>query len=146
MMSFLPRFAAAALAVALLAGCSSGSDPDIEPADPAISAAPDAAPPEPLPAGPLTATQIAKALRERTFGFSAPGRSGTVTYYGDGTFSYEESGKGSGTGLWQSSDGKLCEAYDPAPPFLPRGTPSKCADFASDGSVFRAGSMTLTPS
>lgn len=133
------RVAAFAIGTSLLlAGCSS-SEPELEPTLTTSQPAPES-----LPTGPLTAGQIAKALSERTFAFSAPGRSGTITYYSDGTFSYEEANKGPGTGIWQASDGRLCEAYNPTS-FLPRGTPSTCQPLASDGVTFTAGNMQLRP-
>lgn len=134
-----------ALAVlAMLAACSSSSDQaNLETAE-GVTPPPQPQASEPLPTGPLSAAQISKALSERSFTFSGEGRSGTITFYADGTFSYEEAGKGPGTGIWQSSDGKLCEAYNPTS-FLPRGTPSTCNPFSSDGSVFTAGTIQLKP-
>jgi hypothetical protein len=135
---------AAVLAISA-SGCSSSPDPDIEPADIAAEPMQPVAPPAAaLPTGNLSAGQIAAALSEKTFTYAAPGRSGTVTYYGDGTFSYQETGKGAGTGIWQASDGRLCEAYNPTS-FLPRGTPSTCLPLASDGASFTAGQMVLRP-
>lgn len=136
-------FALAGIAV-VLAACSSGGSgsPDlapVSPVDPIVSQ-----PIAPLPPGPLTAGQIAKALGERSFAYAGAGRNGTIKYYSDGTFSYEEAGKGSGTGLWQSSDSKLCEARNPAS-FLPKGTPSTCSPFSSNGRTYTAGMMQLTP-
>lgn len=127
---------AAALAIA---GCSSSSTPNIPPAAP-VTAEPLA----PLPTGPLTAPQISQALSERTFNFSSPGRKGTISFYKDGTFEYQEAGKGNGTGVWQASAGKLCEARNPTT-FLPKGTPSVCVPFTSDGTKFTSGNMQLIP-
>jgi hypothetical protein len=124
-----------------LAACSSNTSPDLAPVAPA---APIAAQPEPLPTGPLTAASISKALSERRFTYAAPGRKGTVTYYKDGTFEYDEAGKGTGTGIWQPADGKLCEARNPTS-FLPKGTPSACAPITSDGTRLTAGAMQLIP-
>ncbi len=124
-----------------LAACSSGNAPDLAPVAPA---APIAAQPEPLPTGPLTSASIGKALSERRFTYAAPGRKGTVTYYKDGTFEYDEAGKGSGTGIWQPADGKLCEARNPTS-FLPKGTPSTCVPITSDGMRLTAGAMQLIP-
>ena len=124
----------------LLAACSSGDTA----ADLAATEPVTMQPIEPQPSGPLTAAQISTALSERNFSYAAQGRKGTITYYGDGTFSYEEAGKGPGTGLWQASDGKLCEARNPTS-FLPKGTPSVCSPFTSDGTIYTAGTMQLTP-
>ncbi len=140
MISFMRAWAAVAVLAVVVAGCSSSSNPDIEPAIEA-PAAPIA---EPLATGPFTAAQIAKALGEKTFAYSGTG-SGTVTFYADGTMSYEEAGKGSGTGIWQASDGSLCQARNPTS-FLPKGTPSSCQPFSSDGMRYTAGSMQLQPS
>jgi hypothetical protein len=127
-----------------LSACSSGkSTPDLAPAvptEPAITQQPMA----PLPTGPMTAGDITRALAERKFSFASAGRKGTVTYFKDGTFEYDEAGKGIGTGIWQASDGKLCEARNPTS-FLPKGTPSACSKITSDGSRFTVGSMQLIP-
>ena len=78
-------------------------------------------------------------------GRSSPGRKGTISFYNDGTFEYQETGKGSGTGVWQASEGKLCEARNPTS-FLPKGTPSVCTPISSDGTKFTTGRMQLIPS
>jgi hypothetical protein len=143
-----------ALAVAsfALAACSSGSKPDLEPSDQMASAQPTEPsdsieeqpiveqPIEPLPTGPMSASVITKTLSEKTFRYSGAGRNGTITFFGDGTTKYNEAGKGEGTGIWQASDGKLCEARDPTK-FLPKGTPSTCQKISSNGSVITAGRM-----
>lgn len=135
----LTMFTLAAAGLAL-AACSSGgtSSPDI--ATPAITTQPVA----PIPTGPLKAADITRALSERKFNFSSAGRKGVVTYFNDGTFEYNETGKGTGTGIWQAADGKLCEARNPTS-FLPKGTPSTCAPISSDGTRFTVGSMQLIP-
>lgn len=130
-----------------LAGCASkSSGPDLAPAAPAapIATAP-MAPAAPLPVGTaLTAAQISGALSERKFTYAAAGRKGTVTFYKDGTFEYDEAGKGTGTGIWQASNGKLCEARNPTS-FLPKGTPSVCNPITSDGTRLTAGALQLIP-
>ena len=113
--------------------------PDLPPTDPVVTA-----PIAPLPTGPMTAADITKALSERKFSYSSASRKGTVTYYNDGTFAYQETGKGEGTGLWQAADGKLCEARNPTS-FLPKGTPSVCSPITSDGSRMTVGSTQLIP-
>jgi hypothetical protein len=133
------------LASLVLAACSSGSKPDLEPSDQMASAEPTEPaqpiveqPLEPLPSGPMSASVITKTLSEKTFRYSGAGRNGTITFFGDGTTKYNEAGKGEGTGIWQASDGKLCEARDPTS-FLPKGTPSTCQKISSDGAVITAG-------
>ena len=135
-------FASLAAAGLALSGCSSAvkSTPDLAPVEPAITQQPVA----PLPTGPMTAGDITRALAERRFTFASAGRKGTITYYRDGTFEYDEAGKGAGTGVWQAADGKLCEARNPTN-FLPKGTPSTCSKITSDGTRFTAGSMQLIP-
>jgi hypothetical protein len=130
---------AAALA---LAACSSGnsSAPSLAPVEPAVTLQPVA----PLPTGPMNAADITRSLAERKFSFANAGRKGTIIYFKDGTFEYDETGKGIGTGVWQASDGKLCEARNPTS-FLPKGTPSTCSAITSDGSRFTVGSTQLIP-
>jgi hypothetical protein len=130
------------LASLALAACSSGAKPDLEPSDQMATVEPTEPivqePLEPLPSGPMSAAVITKTLSEKTFRYSGAGRNGTITFYGDGTTKYDEAGKGEGTGIWQASDGKLCEARDPTS-FLPKGTPSTCQKISSDGAVITAG-------
>ena len=147
-MRFSRTISAVALAAAAfgLAACASGSKstPDLAPAAP-ITTAPVAPAPQPLPVGTaLKAADISRALSERKFTYAAPGRKGTVTFYNDGTFEYDEAGKGTGTGIWQAADGKLCQARNPTS-FLPKGTPSACAPITSDGTKLTAGPLQLIP-
>jgi len=125
-----------------LVGCSSNSSPspDLAPVAPVAPAVQNA----PLPTGQMTAGDITRALAERKFTFATPNRKGTVTYYKDGTFEYDEAGKGTGSGIWQASNGKLCEARNPTS-FLPKGTPSTCTPITSDGTRLTAGAMQLIP-
>lgn len=133
----------AAAALGLAACASSNSTPDLAPATPTAPVA--TAPAAPLPVGTaLSAGDISKALSERKFTYAAPGRKGTVTFYNDGTFEYAEAGKGTGTGIWQASNGKLCEARNPTS-FLPKGTPSVCNPITSDGTKLTAGALQLIP-
>jgi hypothetical protein len=134
-------FTLAAAGLALAACSSSGTPkPDLAAVEPAITTQPVA----PLPTGALNAADITRALAERRFSFASAGRKGTITYFKDGTFEYDETGKGTGTGIWQASDGKLCEARNPTS-FLPKGTPSTCSKITSDGSRFSVGSTQLIP-
>jgi hypothetical protein len=131
----------AAAGLALAACSSSGTPkPDLAPVEPAITTQPVA----PLPTGSLKAADINGALAERRFSFASAGRKGTVTYFRDGTFEYDETGKGTGTGIWTATDGKLCEARNPTS-FLPKGTRSSCSPITSDGTRFTVGSTQLIP-
>jgi len=146
MISFRTACAATLVAASLsLAACSSKTSPspDLAPAAP-ITTAPVTTGPVPIPTGPLRAADISRALAERKFTYAAPGRKGTITFYKDGTFEYDEAGKGTGTGIWQAADGKLCEARNPTS-FLPKGTPSVCNPITSDGTRLTAGSLQLIP-
>jgi hypothetical protein len=131
----------------LLAACSSSSttsENDIGdaqtvpvPDEPQADALPE-------PTGPMTAANIMQTLSDKTFNYTAGAKAGTVSYYADGTFSYTEVGKGAGTGVWQASDGKLCQAYNPTS-FLPRGTRSECHPFTASGGSYTAGQTQLSP-
>lgn len=92
----------------------------------------------------MKAAEIMQALSNRTFKYTRGSRTGTVTFNSDGTFGYEEVGKGPGTGVWQASDGALCEAFDPTS-FLPQGTRSECQPFKTAGGNFFAGSARFEP-
>jgi hypothetical protein len=136
----------AAAALGLAACASSNSSPDLAPAATApVTSAPVAPAPGPLPVGnALSAGDITNALAERKFTYAAPNMKGTVTFYRDGTFEYDQAGKGTGTGLWQASNGKLCQARNPTS-WLPKGTPSTCMPITSDGMHLTAGPIQYTP-
>lgn len=87
-----------------------------------------------------------RVLSGNSFRYTRSGnRTGSTTFNSDGTFSYQENGKGEGTGIWQASDGSLCEAFNPTS-FLPRGTRTECTPFqqTAQGS-YTAGSTTFEP-
>ncbi|QIG50088.1 hypothetical protein G5V57_21610 [Nordella sp. HKS 07] len=109
--------------VALLLGACSSSSTRVD--DTGVSVPP----PPTVPTGPMKAGEIMKILSGNSFRFTRAGnRTGTTTFNSDGTFSYQENGKGEGTGIWQASDGSLCEAFNPTS-FLPRGTRTECSPF-----------------
>jgi len=147
----LSAVAGLALSLCALAGCSSSHNDRVAVDDnpPPVTNPP---PVEPNPtepvvvenAGPLKAADIMRALSEKSFTYAAGPRAGTISYYGDGTFNYNEKGKGEGSGVWQASDGKLCQALNPTS-FLPKGTRSECQPFGAKGGGYVAGSMRLTP-
>ena len=130
------RWGALLLAIALCA-CSTKSPEQAAVSQPIPEVAP-------APAAPLKAAEIMKSLSNRSFNYTRGQRTGTVTFNSDGTFGYEEVGKGPGTGVWQASDGALCEAFDPTS-FLPQGTRSECQPFRSAGGNFYAGSARFQP-
>jgi hypothetical protein len=120
-----PALAVMVLTALLVAGCSSSGTSRVDDAtNPAVTE-----PPPTVPAGPLKAGDIMRILSGNSFRYTRPiGRTGTTTFNSDGTFSYQETGKGEGTGIWQASDGSLCEAFNPTS-FLPRGTRTECSPF-----------------
>jgi hypothetical protein len=129
---------AALVLVALLCACSSSKGTqESAMVEPELQVTP-------APNTPLKAAEIMQALSNRTFKYARGPRSGTVTFNSDGTFGYEEVGKGPGTGVWQASDGALCEAFDPTS-FLPQGTRSECQPFKAAGGNFYAGQARFEP-
>jgi len=126
----------ALLLAAFLCACSSKNQ-DVAVVEPETQVAP-------APSGPLKAAEIMQALSNRSFKYTRGSRTGTVTFNSDGTFGYEEVGKGPGTGVWQASDGALCEAFDPNS-FMPQGTRSECQPFKAAGGNFFAGSARFEP-
>jgi hypothetical protein len=121
--------------VALLLGACSSSSTRVD--DTGVSEPP----PPTVPTGPMKAGEIMKILSGNSFRFTRAGnRTGTTTFNSDGTFSYQENGKGEGTGIWQASDGSLCEAFNPTS-FLPRGTRTECSPFKQSAQgTYSAGS------
>jgi hypothetical protein len=147
------RYGILGLAAFALAACSTSSKSVSDTFAPEAVAEPAPEPIEsqPLPkqtiadsSGPMSTRQIMAALSGRSFAYTRGKRSGTIEYLSDGTFSYEEAGKGQGTGVWQASDGKLCEAFDPTS-FLPKGTKSECQPFSAKDGAYIAGKSRLTP-
>jgi hypothetical protein len=139
------------VALLTLAACASSTPQPDTYAPEAVAEPPPAVESQPLPkgtiadsSGPMNAKAIMGALAGRSFLYTRGKRSGTIEYLSDGTFSYEEKGKGQGTGVWQASDGKLCEAFDPVS-FLPKGTKSECHPFTAKDGTYIAGPSRLTP-
>jgi hypothetical protein len=119
-----PGWVGMAFTAIFLVACSS-SDSRIDATEPAVTEQPPA-----VSTGPMKAGDIMRALSGNSFRYTRSGnRAGTTTFNSDGTFSYQESGKGEGTGIWQASDGSLCEAFNPTS-FLPRGTRTECHPFS----------------
>lgn len=140
--SRLRAFAGLALAALLLAACSSSSTRiDETTTGPGVGE-----PPPTVPTGPMKAGDIMRVLSGNSFRYTRSGnRSGTTTFNSDGTFSYQENGKGEGTGIWQASDGSLCEAFNPTS-FLPRGTRTECTPFKQTAQgAFSSGGTTFEP-
>jgi hypothetical protein len=136
-----PAWIGLVLAVGLLAGCSSSDKSIDETTGPGVTD-----PPPTVPTGPMKAGDIMRVLSGNSFRYTRPvNRTGTTTFNSDGTFSYQENGKGEGTGIWQASDGSLCEAFNPTS-FLPRGTRTECQSFKQTAEgAFSAGSATFEP-
>ncbi len=134
-------WAGIALAAFLLGACSSSSTRIDDSTGPDVTA-----PPPTVPTGPMKAGEIMRVLSGNSFRYTRTGsRTGTTTFNSDGTFSYQESGKGEGTGIWQASDGSLCEAFNPTS-FLPRGTRTECSPFAQTAQGgYKAGGTVFEP-
>ena len=97
-----------------------------------------------LPAGTLNGAQTMQALSEQSFAFVLSGMKGSVTFHGDGTLSYRSAVAGEGTGMWQASDGGLCQTLNPTH-FLPQGVRTTCYAFISTGKDYRWGTAHYTP-
>lgn len=131
-------WAGIALAALLLGACSSSSTRIDDSTGPDVTAPP--------PTVPMKAGEIMRVLSGNSFRYTRTGsRTGTTTFNSDGTFSYQESGKGEGTGIWQASDGSLCEAFNPTS-FLPRGTRTECSPFSQTAQGgYKAGGTVFEP-
>ncbi|MGE0283250.1 MAG: hypothetical protein AB7F09_03110 [Parvibaculaceae bacterium] len=120
-----------------LAACSTADSPKL---DDAVAPVPAAL----LPAGTLTGIQTVQALSDRSFNFLQDGIKGAITFHSDGTLSYRAAIAGKGTGVWQASDGGLCQTLNPTN-FLPRGTRTICYALVSTGQEYRWGRAHYTP-
>lgn len=93
--------------------------------------------------GPFTASQITAIVSGRSWRYEFHQIRGTVTYNADGTMTYEEEGKGKGTGKWWAGDFTLCESRYPTP-FLPEGRLDDCSGFRRAGQHYYLGGAKLT--
>jgi hypothetical protein len=132
-----------ALMLLLLAGCASEAPKNIDISDPPTAPAP--ASPHPAETGALKAADIMRALAGNTFRYTRGANTGIISFVSDGTFTYKESGKGEGSGIWQASAGQLCQAFNPSP-FLPKGSRSVCYPFSRKGEAYTAGATRYAPS
>ena len=97
-----------------------------------------------LPAGTLTGVQIMQALSDRKFVVVQEGVKGYAAFRGDGTLSYRAPVLGEGPGVWQASDGGLCQTLNPTR-VLPHGTRTVCYAFISTGQEYIWGRAHLSP-
>jgi hypothetical protein len=135
---------------AMLAACAGSGktslfDKEAPQADPALVAtAPTAPSPLADPGkGPFTASQITAIVSGRSWRYEFHQIRGTITYNADGTMTYDEEGKGRGTGKWWAGDFTLCETRYPTP-FLPEGRLADCSGFRRAGQNYYLGSAKLT--
>jgi hypothetical protein len=135
----VPLYAGLILALSLLTACGSSDKSLDNVTGPAVGE-----PQQAVPSGPIKAGDIMRILSGNTFHYTRPiNRTGTTTFNSDGTFSYQEDGKGEGSGIWQASDGSLCEAFNPTT-FLPRGTRTECHPFTQTAEgAYTAGQATF---
>jgi hypothetical protein len=113
-------------------------------ADPALAASSDETSSLADPGkGPFTASQITAIVSGRSWRYELRQLRGTVTYNADGTMTYEEEGKGKGTGKWWTGDFTLCESRYPTA-FLPEGRLDDCSGFRRAGRHYYHGAARLT--
>jgi hypothetical protein len=79
----------------------------------------------------------AAGLAGGTWSYDYQGRRGTITYNADGTFAYQQSGLGRGTGRWEMRGGNFCQAVS--------GSRDRCVSLRQEGKAFYIGNVKLTP-
>jgi Protein of unknown function (DUF995) len=118
----------AALAVPLAACSHNGKDVRFTNSAPATQQA------EPIRA--LSASEIQAAISGKTFQYTRSDGNGFVTYNADGTFTFQDDAKGSGSGRWSVSNGQYCESYGQA-------GPQECGEFKATGDAYFAAKSRL---
>ena len=139
----LQRYHMIAAVVILLEACASHQPENVDMSGPTSAPVPATMPPP--EAGPMKAAELMSTLSGKTFRYTRGSKSGTISFAADGTFTYQEDGKGGGSGVWQASAGQLCQAFNPTT-FLPKGTPSECYPFTRKDDAYAAGSASYRPS
>ena len=90
---------------------------------------------EPQPIKALGSEEIRSTIMGKTWQYTAIGLSGFVTYNEDGSLSYQDDTKGTGTGTWSAVEGQLCQSI--------AGQQTECGEFKSTGDAYYAGKMRL---
>ena len=83
----------------------------------------------------LSSPEIEPVVIGKTFKYTRTSSSGFVTYKADGTFSFQDDQKGTGTGKWAANGTQYCETY---------GTgPQECGVFKYTGNAYFAAKSRL---
>jgi hypothetical protein len=84
----------------------------------------------------LTGAEIPPAIIGKTFQYTRPDGNGFVTYNADGTFTFQDDAKGTGTGKWLVNGEQFCESFG-------AGAPTDCGEFKSTGDAYFAAKSRL---
>ncbi len=84
----------------------------------------------------LTGAEIPPAITGKTFQYTRPDGNGFVTYNADGTFTFQDDAKGTGTGQWLVNGDQFCESFGV-------GAPTDCGEFKTTGDAYFAAKSRL---
>jgi hypothetical protein len=83
----------------------------------------------------FSAGEIRSAIAGKTFQYTRPDGNGMISYSGDGTFEFQDDGKGAGSGRWTASGEQFCESFG--------NRPMECGVFKYTGDAYFAANSRL---
>lgn len=84
----------------------------------------------------LSGSSISNSISGKTFQYTRADGNGFVTYNADGSLSYQDDARGSGTGSWRVDGETYCETFGP-------GRSEECGIFKSTGDAYFAANSRL---
>lgn len=83
----------------------------------------------------FSANEIRSAIAGKTFQYTRPDGNGMISYSSDGSFEFQDDGKGAGSGRWTASGEQFCESFG--------NRPMECGVFKYTGDAYFAANSRL---
>ena len=83
----------------------------------------------------FSAAEIRSAIAGKTFQYTRPDGNGMISYSDDGSFEFQDDGKGAGSGRWTASGEQFCESFG--------NRPMECGVFKYTGDAYFAANSRL---